>query len=529
MKITLPIAQEFLKQSRAAFAMIDDVYKFLLPLADKRDILDQIESIFLLDDACQELQTVRLTQFLSSSKARFIFDLDEQQLVNYIELLSKIYSHALHDCVTSLQKQQKPDYKLLLRLIGRTLYYFGLQVKWNLFSFNLPTPKTWQKINGAYHLAETLKLEEKPIFIFPEDKEATTAQDLFLIVHMLGVLRHGTLTPIEIEQANQILKKYSNQIIVRQAPTRNTVFAVTLDSTEVANYYQNGPVTEMQRFWSMQVIESTINPWRAALIAGYPPIGLTIKEFQLTTMNKLIDAWQQKHTLKERAERTLVNVPTICTLGFDSIIRKLIQIETNNTEKPSNIALSPEMLAIEEKVPVPNRNIPKLKVIPIVELSSTILGHSSTGVVISLPITHQLDIELGSLIIWYTQQEEKTIVNLGIVRRLRQQNDDSILAGIEYICENPLFTTVYPVKDESTETLGPPKRPEDKPKNMQALLCQTQIKNQKKYILLTGQTTEKNDLDWRLTFKDKHFDFKMKDVLKYGANWCALDIQILSK
>lgn len=533
MKITIPIAKEFLNQSRAAFAIVDDVYRFLSPLANQSDILDQLESIFLLDDACQELLNVRVAKFVSNSqKARFILDLKDQQVVDYITLLSSIYSHALHDCLTDIQKQQKPEAKILLKLIARTLHYFGQKVKWNLFCYNSPSENTWQKINGAYHFAETLKLAEKSVFIFDKDSDATTAQDLFLRAHMLGVLRHGTLTPLEIEQAYEILQKFSNRINVRTAPNLNTVFVITLGTHEVANYYQDTPINSMQRFWSMQLIEATINQWRAALIAGYPPTDLVIKEFQLATMNKLIDAWKRKRTLPDRAERESVNIPTTCIIGFASIIKKFSQIEASNEEKSVKPPiLRPEMLELVEKSPVVNKNIPEVKEVPIAELPSTILGNSSTGVLISIPITEQLNVELNSLVTWFVQNDSTTVVNLGIIRRLRHQKDHIVLAGIEFICENPLLTRIFPIKEveEEDDLPHPPNQKKKIITFIKALLCQTVVKEQKKYILLTAQATPENKLNWKLMIQNKEFEFKIKDVIKHNSNWCTTNIQILTK
>lgn len=518
LKITPAIAQNFLKQDRAAFAMIHDVYNFLQPLATQNNILEQIEGIFLLDNACQELLDVRLSLFLNSAhKTRFLLAPEEQQLLKYFSLIASLYSRALENY--AYKTQQKLDSKLLLQLIARTLHYLGKEIKWYLFCFKIPSTHIWQKINQTYHLAETLNLTEKAVFTFKQNKKATTAQDLFLVAHLQGTLRHGLLNALEIEQAYKILYAFSNQIHIHTAPTANTTFMVSLDSNDPASYYQNAPVSPMQRFWSMQTIESIINQWRATLIAGYPLSDLEIKELSLPTMNKLIQAWQQKRVYPARAERKPVNLETSCIIGLNAILKKLaidgkIKPDIPTTTKANiEFTIGNHQTSYMQKQPIKDK-----KPSVLAEFPCTILNNGRTGVALTLPLNKE--IELGSLILWYAP--DTSISSIGIIKRLCHQEKRRLLVGVELICNNPLLTKIYPLQQTKGASLNPKL-------GLQGLLCQMQQKKQKKYILLTDQAHYKQDIIWQLTLQNLIFEFKIKNIIQYGSNWYAYEIQILEQ
>lgn len=148
---------------------------------------------------------------------------------DYALMFESAYSAFLQGKVVNTV--HKPKVALIFAL---RLYYLSEIQLWQMSNYFVLQDSFWKKVNETYIYSESLELENIPVYLFDDSSFATTIQDEFLTVMMLGKLSGGNLTVKEIYTAYKLLCILSTHIEICKQYDISSSFCIDLKGSSVA-------------------------------------------------------------------------------------------------------------------------------------------------------------------------------------------------------------------------------------------------------------------------------------------------------
>ncbi|WP_434778030.1 hypothetical protein [Neisseria sp. Ec49-e6-T10] len=517
-------AKAFLEVYGRSPNLIAELNPHLATLTKKIDDYtnDEIEAILLLDASCQEFLELYLEKYLTTAnQIQFGLSQKEKPLVDFFNSMATIYSAAL--CQVALRSTVK---NLIVTLAGKTLHHLTQHLKWFLFDSSTPDNQVWLCANSTYLLSDKLQLTEEP-FILYENTQATTLQDLFIIINMLSTLKHGLFSPKEVDFTHRILKKYSNRIHIANEPIEHVIcYYVTIDQNQPAQVYQNIPVNQQQRFWSIQPLEATMNPWRVSVLVDIEPKEL--KELSISLSNtyfldKLFTVWQKSHIIASRAKRESRNDIVECVSGFQHILNdlqsKAPKKQKTTLDKSLSLAtLDDDGRKFNEIDAIQAKEHP---VIP--QFTGRMLNLSSSGVGMTFEISSQDTLNIDTLISWQTitKNGDKNKSELATIIRLQKHDNDHFIAGMARLAQNPVFSQIMPL--DSPDLHNPWH------KGAKVILCKNFDEQTPHYCIVSTQKPVFDKSIWAIQLNNRIFSFQPNRLIRQGIGWYFTQIDILEE
>lgn len=261
------------------------------------------------------------------------------------------------------QKQVTKDKEKFAQAFSRQLFYLCEAARWQMFRYFMPDEQFWRQVNAVYRQAEVLGIETTPIFLFPDHDNATTVQDQFLVLMMLGQLSGGNLTARQVNMAYQLLRRLSPHVEICEDKEFGASFMVDLRDNQPAQRIKNRnehdaeQMTSSIRYWDTTDLVITISDWSIEIDAGRMPDELK-GEFYATPdaefLRFLCREWAPQPMPLTRSERFVVHDKKISVIHRLPVIHQQIRLQAayaSNSESHGDLnvynGLSSSQLAVD--------------------------------------------------------------------------------------------------------------------------------------------------------------------------------------
>lgn len=238
------------------------------------------------------------------------------------------------------EKQVTGDKEKFAQAFSRQLFYLCEVARWQMFRYFMPDEQFWRQVNAVYRQAEVLGIETVPVFLFPEHDNATTVQDQFLILMMLGQLSGGNLTARQVNMAYQLLRRLSSHVEICDNNEFGASFMVDLRGPQPAqrivnkNGHDADQASSSIRYWDTTDLVITISDWSIEIDAGRMPDELK-GEFYATPdaefLRFLCREWAPQPIPLTRSERFVVHDKKIIVIHRLSVIHQQIRLQAAYT------------------------------------------------------------------------------------------------------------------------------------------------------------------------------------------------------
>lgn len=184
----------------------------------------------------------------------------------------------------------------LPKVMARTLRYLGFQAKFQYFRFLSPGKKFWAMVNQVFRLAEVKGFDSDSFTLYDTARgRSTSCADEFLQIMMLANLNTGTLTPKQMDLADNWLKMWSHHLVIEKLPKPGEQqFFVDLSTYSPAmRIGSKMPQGTIGRYWGTGEMVQQIGLIRRALEGGKKSASLdeSFRQPGALDLVKILEAW----------------------------------------------------------------------------------------------------------------------------------------------------------------------------------------------------------------------------------------------
>lgn len=111
-------------------------------------------------------------------------------------------------------------------LLCRLLSALAAEVKWSQFRYGPLSAELWRRLGVAYLAAETAKLADKSVKLYPNSVTTTSPAREYLRVLVLSASSMDSLMPVEIELAERLIAHFLPQFVFTSQDQPNSVYWV---------------------------------------------------------------------------------------------------------------------------------------------------------------------------------------------------------------------------------------------------------------------------------------------------------------
>ncbi|MDF0606469.1 hypothetical protein HZU77_012535 [Neisseriaceae bacterium TC5R-5] len=535
---------ESLKQEYGAAAhdrVLDILESFDLSAIDSS--VDRLEVLLTLNLETQTLHESLCAQYLMNARMPKMMENQLRgQILNYGRQFIDCYQYVLSIELNSVEG--KKIAALLPLVMARMMYYQCEYARWQyLRNFN-PDEVFWLNVNQLYRFAEQIGIDSVPVFLFGEQALATTLQDQYLTLQMLGLLSSGNLSIRQFNFAYQLLVLLSNRMSLQKLYSDKASFVVQLNSSLPAGR-ASGPLgNDGARYWSTADFVEILHGWATTLEGGRTPFELKKllePSFDAAFLKLLTREWAAQLTRFERSQRVPVSNSSIEVAYRLPLLHRLIrmtddsqpsitQAQEGNFDDAANIriygfvtsrkrdksTLSPSLVKGTDSSKSEAR--PALQKWEVENVSQTGLG-------VSVDALGNEWVGLGALLGFLDGSSEQDNWSLGIIRRIKRNERERIYLGIETLSRKPIAASLRPTDTRLIDPTLPPEQVWLGGHIGLFMPCNRAGKTVNALILPLSLYTLGRQ--FYMTAKSKHFQIALGKALEKGSDWCLVEVELV--
>lgn len=398
---------------------------------------------------------------------------------------------------TSAARQMVP------RLTGLALNAIHCFVKWSCF-LNEPGRATpWKQIHALYQLAEGEGYAQAP-FVLHSAQQAfrPSVQTLYLRTLMLDLLNSGNLSRLQLEIADGWFGAWcaAYSLDARHSPRHHQLF-VDLASDSGMHLSGDESHGSSVRYARIDGLKAQIEEVRTGLrhgrlFAGHGPGTLFPIEAHvalLSVIEKLCQSMLAGSASRIEERTSFEDREVEVTLGFDRLVRKMIDSTDRASDVPAADAISPA-------------HDPETERWRVHDLSS-----GGFGLIVDRGAADQVVL---NGIIGLRNHETGGWMVASIVRKLPHRVRGEMLVGVEVLCFRPIAVELHNVKrrDEAA-----------------ALYLPGRDTNGKRDSILVRATDFGSGNLYDLTIGESAYRIQLNRILRKGVDWIRARFEIRGK
>ncbi|RXZ44173.1 hypothetical protein [Crenobacter cavernae] len=433
-------------------------------------------------------------------------------------------------------------YSLMPLVLSRMMHYFGEFARWQFYRHFSPDDVFWLNVNQLFRFGESHGIDTIPVYLFGtgDGQPGTTAQDQFLIVHMLSLLTAGNLSARQIHFTYEVLRLLSNRLAIRRDFSEDASFMIALDAGRPAARCTSAIGSAHGRYWNTGELLDTLHAWLARFEAGKVPAEikpLVEPGIDAALLRMLCREWAVKPVRFERAERIAVSDRHIEVAYRMPLLHRLIrqpdeQVQMQGVQNNPNhyndmtdiriygfvtsrrkdrLSLAAAGAAVEE-VAMPHHDLSQWSVENV----------SKSGLGVSLDALGNEWVSLGALVGY--RETETSEWALGIIRRIRRLARERIFLGIETLSERPVAASLRPLDGRTDMSL-----PTDQLWHGGQIGLFAPLKRGGRTVNTLILPIASYTLGKQLVMsaRGKHFQIALAKVQEKGSDWCLSEVELI--
>jgi len=309
-----------------AFKCVDELAHWLQSVVAEQDFKPEYRAqlIQLLDETAQPHVRKLARDYMAASPR--LAKSQENRLWSAIYAYWRQAALAYVSCVDSKGVEAlKGSMPLVL---VRALRALAAQLKWTYVRYGPIDPSVWGIIAKIYALAETRKLAQSAVAVYPGIPGESTAEQEFLKAVMLAASSPDSLLPVEIELCERLVAHFSAAFALRLEPQSDVAYWIDLGASQapqrLARPPQRAPTLRFFAAGNARAnLESLIKTVKITGVPAEVNLGGTYPaETVLDVLNHLALYWSPKAP-ERKHQRHQVKSRLNVTHGFDGVVAAL--------------------------------------------------------------------------------------------------------------------------------------------------------------------------------------------------------------
>jgi hypothetical protein len=434
-------ANNLVKLQEAATALLK-----ALPTFDKPPDQSRLEAVFSLDERLSDLRTTLAAQYVASSRAHTSL---EGRLwsacYDLVCAFTAAYEFLLKDASRHISERRWEQ--CLPALLGRLIFYRGLDAKFRLFRHESWIPARWHELHVNYALACSRNAEAvaMPLVNVEASNKGVTIEQQYLHILLLHLINTGNVRPFQIEWMSMQLPAFSRDLTLTMTAKTREGFCVDLASS-AGLMRRHEPMQGGQYLYLDTTVLHTRMQQQAFAIKDQLETAMGDRrrnlEEQLDALNKLTSNYSPTFKPFARSsDREQQETGGRVVFGFKPICKLLAEIEEEKTQeaKASESYSYSETAAmyvygfVNDEVSKRREREKRLFAPParLYGEPAQTLDRSATGCRLLVAANLLGPSDLGALVAMREDEEQPWA--LGIVRRIRKTSADQIEVGVQTI------------------------------------------------------------------------------------------------
>jgi cyclic-di-GMP-binding protein len=420
-----------------------------LPIGQHKPEQSLIQAVFLFDDRLANLRVTLTAQYVASARNSTAL---EARLWNamygLVTAFISAYEYLLKESARHISERKwKAN---LPSLLGRLIYYRGLDGKFRLFRHEQWIPGRWRELHANYALACANQVEKIPLRLdnVEQTSRKLTIEEYYLRVLLQQLINTGNVTPPQIDWAVAQLPVWARGADLSPTPKTSEGFFIDLSSGDGLRRRAKSMVDGQFLYLDPTVLHTRIVQNVMAVrddIESAPADGRRVLEEQIDVMNKLAPCYSLVFKpYPRRANRANKSGSARAVFGFKSICKTLAEIDAERArlaEHGGSYSYSETASMyvygfISEEANKRRERDKKEATPPQREYGEPCLlvDRSATGCCLLAAVSQVAPTELGTLIA--LREDKDGPWELGIVRRIRKLTAAQIEIGAQLIASS---------------------------------------------------------------------------------------------
>ena len=420
-----------------------------LPLGQHKPDQSLMETVFLFDQSLANLRVTLSAQYLVSARNSTVLEARLwTAMYSLVIAFINAYEYLLKESARHISERKwKAN---LPSVLGRLIYYRGLDGKFRLFRHEQWIPGRWRELHATYALACANKVEKVPLPLanVEQNSRQLTIEENYLRVLLQQLINTGNVTPPQIEWAVAQLPIWARGVELSPTPKTGEGFFVDLSSGDGLRrrtknmfegqfLYLDPTVLHTRMVQNAMAIRDDLE---AASADRHGVLGE-----QLDTLNKLAPCYSVVFKpLARSADRATKSGSARAVFGFKAICKTLAEIEAEHAQLAEHggsysysetASLYVYGFVNEE---ASKRREQEKKAAPLPEREHgeqcLLVDRSATGCCLLASVSQVVPTDLGTLIA--LREDNDGPWELAIVRRIRKLTAAQIEVGAQLIASS---------------------------------------------------------------------------------------------
>lgn len=371
---------------------------------------DRLETLLFLDEKSHKLQRRLCDEFFHQMNGK-------QQNVAVITSVWNEFAGAYLACERQYRTGPVPALFEGMKLAtARGLYHSVMQAKWNWIRYQEVESALWARIHRYYQFAEAYTFAAAPLRLYPGEARYQSCQSLLLRVAMLSTIQPDSLLPLQIEQVDLWLDKWSTEITLdSEIRPAEHLFCLNIKEAASPRRLLRGMTGDGYRYWSSEALVEHI----ADVImdiesdSDIPPEFRVLEGLDRSAyvdlLNNLAFRWARvgEQTLRNHERQKIARMMR-GWIGLEAILNRLDGLDDIDATPAALQSSTPDWSVLDE--------------------STGGLGAMYAG-------RHGDKLQINGLVLLSLDSE---VVKLALVRRLSRLGDGRILVGLRFIGHAPI-------------------------------------------------------------------------------------------
>ena len=409
----------------------------------------RLEALMYLDEHARDMQRSLCNSYLRNMRMTSAV---ESRIWTTIRAFTWEVTRGYHAFVMDyVAAPDKSQIRTLVPLVlARAIRGMAHIIKCSYFRYEPADENLWLRLHNLFRIAETDKVLDTQFKVYKDDAHNSTCGDEYVQALLLSPLGQGSLAPRQIEMVDQWLDNWSHHVRIeaRYDAGKHPFHVDTSLGRGLLRIRREHEATS--RFINITGLDEYIASVKRALKLGAAPVSLGLgEEFRLPDGYALLELVANEWAPTSYRERRAS--PRTTEPGSRQVIRDLVNIcshlQTMQETEPENPLLNDEQLldiriyGHKTRRPKMNPSRRSRRVGQPARIEEwNIRDYSDTGLGILLRIDGSDWVKAGKLLAFRT--DDSTPWQVGVVRRIRRQDEDWFVVGVEVICKEPVAVQI---------------------------------------------------------------------------------------
>ncbi len=495
-----------------------EIVKALISLNNNTKIStkERFRTVLYLDEKAQKLQQYLIDVFfgkkgLGQDHSRVVLP----AILSFWHEMANAYRHCIKHYSESPSRSLAPSMEIAT---VRAIYLFAMQAKWSYLRYLELDVRVWRNLNRLYSFAESQGFADKPVRLYPDSTQETTAANEYLQAMMLHLSMPEKREQRQIMMIDRWLDHWSAMLQLETLirPHRQD-FAVNLDEARPPLKLRRNMMGDRYRYWETEKLIQHIQAIMEEIRQGNMEQLRLGEEFRLPAgmmlLEDLIRVWSRENGSPSRKhERTHTQKAVQVVQGLQDVVQLVknpaalvarkhtgntshsrVDVQTLGPYTQSKMTREPEIFKSEQEEWI-------------------VENESMTGFGANYHAAGQDHLHIGELI--GLKANESNQVAIGIVRRLNRNKENKVSVGIETICQTPVLVEL--TDDDGSN----PFQTIYSPENQQA--------GTGRFLLLPTAKHQESQA-FRLSAQGKTYRIRLTPALEHMSNYVISNFNVTAK